>query len=188
MVAGVTVLTACGKSHEDKSKAGAKPVKVPNTSTKNALEVRRVFAEFRVREEQYRTEHNAYLATGSEDARWPPVLAYGKKHAALTLPPAWQKLHIKLDPKALRCSYAVVTGAANDASNVGAIAQKRFGMTQVDKRTSSAGQIDRSIKKIPDQSWFYLLAECDGDGDPKRNAFWLLRSDLRQTFRVDRRH
>jgi len=181
-------MTSCGKSHEDKNKAGAKTANVPNTSRKNALEVRRMFAEFRVREEQYRTKHNAYLATGSEDDRWPPVLAYGAKHDALPTRPAWHKLGTKLDPEALRCSYAVVTGAANDLSNVGQIARKRFGMTQVDKRTSSAGQVDRSIKKVPDQPWFYLLAECDGDGDPKRNAFWLLRSDLRQTFRVDRRH
>ncbi len=191
MFAACAVMTGCGNKDKDGGKGTKKgnvAAKVPNTSKKNTAEVRQVFAQLRIGLEQYRVENNAYLSTGKESERWPPVLSHGQSHGALTAPAAWKTLKVKRDPKTLRCSYVVVAGKANDISNVGPIARKRFGMTEVDVRTSSTGQIDRSIKKVPDQEWFYLLAECDGDGDPKRNAFWLLRNDLRNTFRVDRTH
>lgn len=176
------------KQH-DKTKGDTKQSKsVPNTSKQNTREVRQMFAQLRVGLVRYRAKHEHYLGTGKERERWPPVLSYGQQHGALSTPDVWKKLGVKRRPATLRCSYAVVTGKANDLSNVGEIARKRFGMRIVDKRTSSTGQVGRSIKRVPDDDWFYLFAECDGDGDPKRNAFWLLRHDLPNTFRIDRQH
>jgi len=178
LVAAVLLLTSgCGdkKSSGDKAGEGGKATgaaKVPNTARKNSREVRAVFSEFRLRMQQYRVENGEFPANADDSERWPPVLAYGKQHGTLTRPTIWKKLHIKVDPSKLRCGYAVVAGKANDVSTLGTVAKTRFS----------------KLSKVPTTDWFYVLAECDGDGDPKRNAFWLQRSDLRDTLRVDAKH
>jgi hypothetical protein len=115
-------LCACGSKEADKPKDES-----PN--------VMAVMNELMTREEQYKVETAAYLATGaSEDDVHP---ATRDVQPFEPLPPAWAKLHLKLPFAKSRCGYAVI---ANDAKP-GAIAQK-------------AGFAP------PAGAWFYIVARC----------------------------
>lgn len=97
-----------------------------------------VFAELRIREEQYYLENGEYLSTGREVDFFPP--ASGEPGSKL-MPEAWKVLRVQLERETFRCSYVVVAGKSGDAGNLGAIA-KGFGFTP------------------PAADWFYLLGRC----------------------------
>lgn len=126
-----------------------------------ASEVPGMFAEFRTKEEQYAAENGLYLSTGgSENDRWPAIVGNGDPtDISGGIPVEWQKLRIQPGKSSLYCAYVVVAGPGGDASNMGTIGADLFG-----------GQ-------TPGKNWFYMVAECDWDGDPAINNMFYQRFD-----------
>jgi prepilin-type N-terminal cleavage/methylation domain-containing protein len=120
-----------------------------------ASEVSAMFAEFHTRQEQYYIENNSYLATGAnESARHPASPSGPDSPTTLSpLPPDWSSLRMSPAYTAVYCAYVARAGAAGAAT--GAIAQ-------------SLG-----VPASPTQDWYYLLAECDFDGDSTTNSIYL---------------
>lgn len=128
-------------------------------------EVARLFTELSMREDQYYAENGTYLSTGTgEDDKWPAAPASeGGPNALTPLPATWQALAVNPDSGSAYCSYVVIAGAAGDPSNLGAKAAD-FGLTTA-----------------PAKDWFYVLAECDFDGDSTLNSFYFKRSSASVT-------
>lgn len=125
-------------------------------------EVPAVFAEFKLREEQYHTENGTYLSTGAdENSKHPATPAGGTDPQDITVgwPATWDTLRINTDKTYLYCSYVAIAGNAGVAPS-GAQATF-FGFTAA-----------------PPTNWFYLLAECDWDDNDTTNSFYFARSDL----------
>lgn len=140
-----------------------------------ASEVPVIFAELKVRQEQFALEHNEYLPTGSGDDELFPSFNPGRDPVNLVLAdspvppepygteypaPSWQTLRMAPDKTQLYCGYVAITGAASDVANVGAHASTTF-------------QLGGSIS-VPAQNWYYLLAQCDFDGDDLNSMYFSL--------------
>ncbi len=111
-------------------------------------EINTVFAAFRLSQESYRSENNVYLALGNSDSdRYPqtPSPSAYQIVGDSNYPDTWTDLVLDLKQSYLRCSYGGGAGTASDTS-VGSIASS-FNYT------------------TPDESWFYIFAQCDIDGD-----------------------
>lgn len=133
-------------------------------------EVNAIFAEFRVRQEEFHAENGSYLATGAETDLFPglprmpnlapvdiaPLLAAADGNGG-TIADAWVNLRMRPRMTALRCGYAAVAGPGNTAPG-------GFG----------AGPLGMGT---PDTNWYYLVARCDADGDSGTDSFYLARSD-----------
>ena len=133
-------------------------------------EVPSVFAQFRLRLEQFAVENDGrYLSTGASDADyWPPTPSGSSNPTLVTpMPLPWQQLRIEPPSSAVYCSYVVRAGLANDATNIGPVANS-FGMVAA-----------------PAMNWFYMIAECDMDDDATTNSFYFARSDLDGIARRD---
>ena len=146
---------------------GASPSKLTRKAA--AAEVPAIFAELRLRQEQYHVENGAYLSTGKEEADYHPARPAGKagRQSLTPQPAAWDQLRVTPEETQVACAYVAIAGAGDDATNIGPIA-KSFGM-----------------EEAPSSNWFYLVAECDSDGDPKKNAFFFTRSDSQDTQKRD---
>lgn len=133
-------------------------------------EVAAIFAEFKIKQEQHRLEKGSYLSSNlanSEIETWPPGTPStdGSKKTLLPYPPNWVALRMAPETSAVRCSYVMIVGAANDAT-VGTVAA-RFGY---------AGD---------DEDWYYMVAECDMDQNPDVNSFYFQHSGESELFYVD---
>jgi prepilin-type N-terminal cleavage/methylation domain-containing protein len=126
-----------------------------------ASEVPAVFGEFKIRQEQYHLEKDTYLTTGADDDTLHPTVDPGKDAVAITALAAWQSLRINLDKTALYCGYVSVAGTSMDVGTSGAIATGTFGF----------GGADRPV---PASNWFYVLAQCDFDGDDINSLYFTL--------------
>ncbi len=123
-------------------------------------EVSAVFAEFKLKQEQYSVENNAYLSTGAtEGTMWPSTPAgSATPQTILPVPATWTSL--RLAPREnLYCSYVTIAGSGGSLTGVGAKATS-FGMTVA-----------------PTTNWYYLLARCDWDNNPATDAYYFARSD-----------
>jgi prepilin-type N-terminal cleavage/methylation domain-containing protein len=139
-------------------------------------EVPAVFAELKLRQEQFHLEHNEYLSTAGSDTDFFPTDDPGKDAVALDLndsaaPPApqdadypgpsWKSLRVKLDKTALYCGYLAIAGDGGDNTNVGAVAAGTFGLGSANL-------------PVPAADWFYLMARCDIDGDDIDSEYFTL--------------
>jgi prepilin-type N-terminal cleavage/methylation domain-containing protein len=135
-----------------------------------ASEVPGMFAELKLREQQYHLENEVYLATGTNDTDFFPTGSPGStaRPFDITLNPAWQALKLNPDKTLLYCVYVVRSGAGGDATNVGATA-------------SGAPFNLGGTLALPAINWFYLLASCDFDGDGNTSTYFTL-SDTEGTI------
>jgi prepilin-type N-terminal cleavage/methylation domain-containing protein len=136
-----------------------------------ASEVPAMFAELKLRQQQYHLESEAYLSTGaSESDFFPSADPPGSSPQSfdLTTDPEWQALRINPDKTQLYCVYVAIAGAGGDPANVGArAAAAPFNL---------GGSLD-----VPAINWFYLLADCDFDGDGNESTYFTL-SDTEGTI------
>jgi prepilin-type N-terminal cleavage/methylation domain-containing protein len=124
-------------------------------------EVQAVFAELRIREEQYQLENGRFISTSetNDESETHPTSANKSGTDAYPVPDTWTSLKLNPPESKLKCAYVAIAGAGGDDSNLGDKA-KDLGMTEV-----------------PATNWFYLLARCDMDGDTSVDAYYLTRSD-----------
>jgi prepilin-type N-terminal cleavage/methylation domain-containing protein len=125
--------------------------------SKGDSEVSALFAEFKVREEQYAVENGAYLSTGASESATYPATPSASGQALGTLPAAWQALRIRTPESTARCTYVVVAGTKSTAA--GAMASTTFAYT------------------APAKNWFYILARCDLDNDSSVDSYYFISND-----------
>jgi hypothetical protein len=113
-----------------------------------------MFAALRVAEEQYQLENGTYFSTGTTEAVTHPTTPVRTSQTFLPIPATWVTLKVKLPEENGFCGYVVIAGDANDATNLGAMAQA-FGLTTA-----------------PATAWYYLLAHCDLDGNGARDSYY----------------
>lgn len=127
------------------------------TRRSRASEVNAVFAELRVRQEQYHLENGVYYSTGGEAAIHPA--APGPRSQPIApVPAAWQPLRVKPPLSRVYCGYVTVGGRGGDGTNLG---QKA---------------VDFGFDTAPATDWYYLLARCDLDGDAAVDSFYFSSS------------
>jgi prepilin-type N-terminal cleavage/methylation domain-containing protein len=149
-----------------------------------ASEVPAMFAELKLRQQQFHLENEEYLSTGASDtAFFPTATPPGSSAQSFDIttssaPPApqdtkfpgpsWQTLRINPDKTALYCVYVAIAGPGGDGTNVGA--------------TASAAPFDLGgALTVPAINWFYLLASCDCDGEGTTSTYFTL-SDTEGTM------
>ena len=141
------------------------------TSAEVDSEVNAIFAEFRVRQEEFHAENGTYLSTGAnETVTFPAGAPRRPQDAAIDITPqlavdgtggtpadAWVRLRMNPRKNQLRCAYAAVAGVAG--APVGGSGGAVLGMG------------------TPESNWYFLVARCDADGDPALDSFYLARHD-----------
>jgi prepilin-type N-terminal cleavage/methylation domain-containing protein len=142
-----------------------------------ATEVKAVFAELKVRQEQYYVQNSAYTCmpdgAACDDSVFFPDSSPTKD--ARSFDPtgtAWEGLRVNIDRQALLCVYSATAGVGNDSALIGPIA---------DQTVANNGFAFTAAPAVP---WYYLLAECNLDGDPSVNSRYFARSD-RDGIRVN---
>jgi type IV pilus assembly protein PilA len=136
-------------------------------------EVATMFGELKLRQQAFYLENDEYLQTGTDDDDYfPTASAPGKTPQTYDLAlssappapqdakypgPAWQTLKMNPAKAELYCVYVAIAGAGGDAANVG-------------PKASAAPFNLTGTLPIPAANWFYLMAECDfnGNGTPAR--------------------
>jgi prepilin-type N-terminal cleavage/methylation domain-containing protein len=124
------------------------------TRKARGAEAQAMMAALRVAEEQYHLENGEYLATGTTEGSTHPATPTNTSQSFLPLPAAWTQLRVRIPEENGYCGYVVLTGVANDATNLGAMAQA-FGLTAA-----------------PATDWYYILAHCDLDGNNARDSYY----------------
>jgi prepilin-type N-terminal cleavage/methylation domain-containing protein len=131
-------------------------------------EVAAMFGELKLRQQAFHLENDEYLSTGADDDDYfPTATAPGKEAqtydlALSAVPPApqdakfpgpsWQTLKVNPSKAELYCVYVAIAGAGGDATNVGP------------KADGAPFNLSGTLP-VPAANWFYLMAECDFDGD-----------------------
>lgn len=126
--------------------------------SKSDAEVAAIFAELRVKEEQYKLEHGVYLSTGADEDDTFPTAPSGTLQTFQTaLPAEWVTLRFAAPQPKVYCAYVALAGTKDD--------------TPGSKATTDFGMSDD-----PEVSWYYLLARCDLDGNTSRDAYYFTSS------------
>ena len=149
-----------------------------------ASEVPAMFAELKLRQQQFHLENEEYLSTGADDtAAFPSVSPPGSSpqsydlgtSAVPPLPqgtkypdPSWRTLRVSPDKTQLYCVYVAIAGPGGDDTNVGP------------KATGGPFNLGGALA-IPAVNWFYLMAQCDFDGDGDTSTYFTL-SDTEGTI------
>ena len=151
------------------------------TRKAKAAEVVAMFGEMKIRQAAFYLENDTYLPTAADDTGFfpsstppagstqtfdltasdPPPEPYQEKWPD----PAWKTLRINPDRASLHCVYLVQAGEGGDDTNIGSVASGTFGLTAA-----------------PATDWFYLLAECDFDGDGTPSRYFTL-GDSKETLK-----
>ena len=139
-----------------------------------STEVVEMFGELKAREDAYHAEKGQYVpacgtaatAFANDDCAegdyWPnPIVGGNDMTNAAPLNPRWQTLNVHINTSGLYCQYEVVAGLANDPG--GAMGPVGLGM----------------YGAAPPRNWYYLMAQCDWDGDGPAgvNALYWQRDD-----------
>jgi type IV pilus assembly protein PilA len=137
-------------------------------------EIAAIFAELRVRQEEYHAEEGTYLSTGAaETDMFPPGAPVGPGEAPIDISPLlsaadgtgstpvhkWALLRMRPRKNQLRCAYVSIAGPGGGGT-IGGIASGDFNMTVV-----------------PESNWYYLIARCDADGNSSTDSFYFARHD-----------
>jgi prepilin-type N-terminal cleavage/methylation domain-containing protein len=149
----------------------AVPLLSKSTRRARSSEVPTMFSKFKMRQEQYHVENGSYLSSGAGDADYFPAAPSGPNEAQAygALPDSWRALRIHPDYNKLYCAYVSVAGDRGDGTNIGGVANS-FGFNAPPQ----------------DGDWFYLIAECDFDGDPGVNALFFTSSDSTEIMEQNR--
>lgn len=136
-------------------------------------EVTTIFAELKLRQEQYRTEGGNYLSTGAGEVNLYPAGAPSTTTGTILLPSpptgAFLTLRFGPDIQSVRCGYVVITGEGGDATNVGAI----------------AGDAAIFNYTPPVTDWYYMLAKCDMNQDTADFSYYFQHSEDSKLYWVD---
>lgn len=138
--------------------------------TKARGEVNSVFAEFRVRQEQYMLENRTYLSTGTSDTDTHPTGAPagdGSK-TVLAAHADWTTLGMATGLAAVYCSYVTIAGPGDDGANIGTI----------------AGGADFNYS-APVDNWYYMLARCDMDQNSTTDSFYFSHSGDTEVYFIN---
>ncbi len=123
------------------------------TKAKAETEVNAMFTEIGVKEEQYKIENNVYLTT-VKCPTTPTSTGVDWAAACLTGSSTWDTVRVAPPEKLLGCTYVVTAGAAGSTPSPPA----GFTMT------------------TPITGWWFVLAECDADGNTATNSFYFQSS------------
>lgn len=118
--------------------------------TKGKAEVTAMFAELRLKEEQYRSDNNVYLAAAECPSTGPTSAGYNAVTICKAADSDWDKLRVQPSETTLRCSYKIEVGTASDPVT----APTGFTVPATTVATS----------------WYTILATCDEDGQGGTNA------------------
>ncbi|ACY16652.1 type IV pilin protein [Haliangium ochraceum] len=134
-------------------------------------EVNAMFAEFMIRQEEYAGEFGRYLSSNAANSESPTFPAVPVPESAApfvldvgTMPAEWIQLRIRPRKNEVYCGYAAVAGDPATGNSPGAIASS-FGMTAA-----------------PNQNWFYVIAQCDYDGQGAPYTTYFMRGDVEGTL------
>ncbi len=134
-------------------------------------EVTAMFAEFHLRQSNFRLENGTYMstsATNDEADLWPAAPnAAGGKTTLLPFPANWTALGMVPDASAVRCAYVTINGEGGDDTNVGTIADTEFSYVP------------------PPTDWFYILAQCDSDQNPAVDSYYFQHSESQELFFIN---
>lgn len=137
-------------------------------------EVNAIFAELRVRQEEFHAENGVYLSTTPADTIYfPPGAPVQPGNAPIDIAPllaaadgnggtladAWVNLRMMPRKTTLRCGYTAIAGDPT---------------VSVPSRGASVLEMNTPAQEA---NWYYLVAECDADGDPGVNSLYLARHD-----------
>ncbi len=141
-----------------------------NVRKARAGEVPQIFGELKMREETFRAERGFYVpvcpnpsGTEYQDCAegdyWPePLPGKGKAMDASTPPTRWNLIKATPPQAQLYCQYEVIAGKAGNDTNIGATGDLMF-------------------TAPPVRNWYYLMAQCDWDGDSAVKATYWQRDD-----------
>ncbi|MBA3451583.1 MAG: prepilin-type N-terminal cleavage/methylation domain-containing protein [Deltaproteobacteria bacterium] len=119
---------------------------------KGSSEVNAMFAEISTKQEIFKSENGSYRVMAACPST---PSAQAQSIATCEATADWTALRIHAPEQSLRCSYAVVTGAAGVAP------------------TPPSGF---SLQTNPANGWYYALATCDLDGQTGTNSTYLTSS------------
>lgn len=134
-------------------------------------EVTSMFAEFHLRQANFRLENGAYAsssAANDEADPWPVSPgAGGGKVTLLPMPAPWVALGLVPDASATYCNYVTVVGDGGDDANVGNIADTDFTFV------------------VPPTDWYYILAQCDMDQNAAVDSYYFQHSESQELFFIN---
>jgi prepilin-type N-terminal cleavage/methylation domain-containing protein len=132
--------------------------------TKAFSEVQPIFNDLRVRLEQFLQETGAYPGSLGETTLHPAGTPVATQRAFLPLPQKWLDIKVRISGNdQVYCGYTWVTGLGGDGANLGDIAK-------ADPPDGFA------FKTAPATDWYYLLAQCDMDGDGTKFSYYFSSS------------
>ena len=149
------------------------------TAKARASEVYAVFAEFRSKEEAYRTEFSTYCntaatcaTTANEATFFPALVTVGEprsKSIATGAPAGWTTLGISPGKNALYCGYVAVAGPAGAAGFATAGTNGKNWFNNV----------------APATPWWYLVGTCNNDGQTAKNAIYVTGMNASTVYAKD---
>jgi len=125
--------------------------------TKSQTEVQPMFTELANREQQYKQENGSYLAAAACPTTPSKSLQDISSCTAASTP--WNTLRVVPHEMKLRCRYTVTIGAAGS--------------------TPAAPAFVSPVPTSQAESWFFLLAECDANGNGTYAQFFQSSWDAR---------
>jgi type IV pilus assembly protein PilA len=126
-----------------------------SSKAKAESEVAAMFAELRVRQEQYHLENGVYLSTSASETTTWPTTPNRKGQTIQPLPTTWQSLKVMPSDQTVYCTYVAIAGVPG----------------------GTAGTIATSFAfAVPNANWFYLIARCNMDGDSATDGYFFTSS------------
>lgn len=126
--------------------------------TKAFAEVQPMFNDLRVRLEQYLQENGKYPVVAGETPPHPSSTPGTTKRSINPLPPSWTPLNVRISGSdQVYCSYMWSAGLAGDPAHISTQATI-MGFT------------------APTTDWYYVLAQCDMDGDGVTFSYYFTSS------------
>jgi len=129
--------------------------------TKGKSEVSPMFAELATKEGIYKSEVGSYLAAAQCPSAASPS-GYNFVTSCKTSGSAWESLRVNPPEKTMHCAYTIAVGAA--------------GTTFTPPLTFKNSQGAAAAEPTLAESWFYITAECDEDGQGGTNATYYMSS------------
>ena len=132
---------------------------------KSSTEVSPMFAELSNKEQQYKAENAVFYTAAACPTT--PNKSEQDITSCLASGQPWATLRVQPHSMKLRCSYQIEIGSA--ATNPTA---------QITVVTGSPTFV-RNIPTSQAESWFFIVAKCDGDGDGRYAQFFTASWDTR---------
>lgn len=134
-------------------------------------EVAAMFTEISTKEEAYKLEKGAYLDAPTCPSTTNPS-GVNFNTTCATTGSNWLSLRVNATDSSIRCKYTVTNGAANTA------------MTPGGTWTVPCASAAACTTVTPATAWYYVVAECDMDGQGGTNAKFF-QSSLETKYQKD---